>query len=144
LLVASSEIVTAPDAAAEKLRFTMEQSSDPELAMIARLRLARLLAYREQYPEALALLEAPEPGLFAGRIAEIRGDIHAARGETEAARTAYLEAMVAMGAEFLDRSFLQMKLADLPGAAPPASSAPAAPPAETPAVADPAEAGEGA
>jgi predicted negative regulator of RcsB-dependent stress response len=140
LLLASGEVVTAPDAASEKLRFTMEQSGDPELAMIARLRLARVLAYREQYQEALALLEVPEPGQFAGRIAEIRGDIHAAQGATEAARTAYLEAMIASGGELLDRSFLQMKLADLPGAAPPAPGADA-PPAVPPDVAvDPAEA----
>ena len=39
LLVASAEVVTAPDAAIEKLRFTMERSDDPDLAMVARLRL---------------------------------------------------------------------------------------------------------
>ena len=54
------------------------------------------------------------PGQFAGRIAEIKGDIHVALGETDAARTAYLEAMVTPGAELLDRGFVQMKLADLP------------------------------
>jgi predicted negative regulator of RcsB-dependent stress response len=140
LLVASAEVVTAPDSAAEKLRFTMEESSDPELAMVARLRLARVLAYREQYQEALALLEVPAPGQFAGRIAEIKGDIHVALGETAAARMAYLQAMVTPGAELLDRSFLQMKIADLPGGTPEAaattdaSTAPAADPA---AVADP-------
>jgi predicted negative regulator of RcsB-dependent stress response len=145
MLVASAEIVSDPDGAAEKLRFTMEQSSDPELAMIARLRLARVLAYREQYREALALLDVPEPGQFAGRIAEIKGDIHVALGETDAARTAYLQAMVTPGAELLDRSFLQMKIADLPGSAPATSDAEAAPPAARAAdpgavVGDPAEA----
>ena len=50
-----------------------------------------------QHQEALALLNVPEPGQFAGRIAEIKGDIHVALGETDAARTAYLEAMVAAG-----------------------------------------------
>jgi hypothetical protein len=110
--------------------------------MIARLRLARVLAYRDRGREALELLNVPEPGQFAGRIAEIRGDIHAALGETEAARTAYLEAMVAPGAELLDRGFLQMKLSDLPGSA----QVSASPPAEAPAPAvpdaaqDPAEA----
>jgi predicted negative regulator of RcsB-dependent stress response len=137
MLMARAEIVTAPDAAAEKLRLTMEQSDDPELAMVARLRLARVLAYREQYDEALSLLDVASPGQFAGRISEIEGDIHVARGEIDAARTAYLEAMVASGAELLDRSFLQMKLADLPGAT--TAIAPLAEP--VPAVSgDPAEA----
>ena len=152
LLLASEQIVTAPDEAAEQLRFAMEQADDLELAMVARLRLARLLAYREQHAEALALLDVGEPGLFAGRIAEIKGDIPAARGEADAARSAYLEAMVASGAELLDRSYLQMKLADLPGATPPpsADAAPApgsaAAPTELPSAApsDPAQAGEGA
>jgi predicted negative regulator of RcsB-dependent stress response len=148
LLLAGAEVVTAPDAAAEKLRFTMEQSDDPELAMVARLRLARVLAYREQHQEALALLKVPEAGQFAGRIAELRGDIHVALGETDAARTAYLEAMVAPGAELIDRGFLQMKLSDLPGTSPApvadAAHAPAAPdaalePAEAPAEAAPSE-----
>ena len=150
MLLASAEVVTAPDDAAEKLRFTMEHSDDPELAMVARLRLARVLAYRDRDEEALSVLTVSDPGQFAGRIAEIKGDIHAANGETDAARTAYLEAMVAPGAELLDRGFLQMKLSDLPGAAPsptpPAEAAPAtgasdvaADPAEAPADAAPAQ-----
>jgi len=139
LMVAGAEVVTAPDAAADKLKFTMDNSDDPELAMVARLRLARVLAYRDQAQEALALLNVPQPGQFAGRIAEIRGDIHVGLGETEAARTAYLEAMVAPGAEFLDRNYLQMKLSDLPGGVALTTSPPAATDVVDPAAA-PAEA----
>ncbi len=140
LLLARGELVSAPDSAAEKLRFAMEGSSDPDLAMVARLRLARVLAYREQYDEALAALAVESPGEFGGRINEIRGDIYAAQGDTNAARTAYLEAMVASGAELLDRSFLQMKLADLP----PTPAATPVDPAAAPADAAPAASGAAA
>ena len=60
-----------------------------------------------------------------------------ARGNVEEARRAYLAAMVADGAELLDRSFLQMKLNDLPAvaAAPPATDAAAAPNGTPPAAA---------
>jgi predicted negative regulator of RcsB-dependent stress response len=118
LLLARGELVSAPDSAVEKLRFAMEGTSDPDLAIVARLRLARVLAYREQYDEALAVLAVEAPGEFAGRINEIRGDIYATRGDTNAARTAYLEALAASGAELLDYTFLQMKLGDLPAASP--------------------------
>jgi predicted negative regulator of RcsB-dependent stress response len=144
LAVARAELITDPQRAADDLRYTMEHSKDSELAMIARLRLARVLAYREQYPDAIAVLTVDKPGKFAGRINEIKGDIFVAQGKVEEARAAYLAAMVSSGAEVLDRSFLQMKLADLPG------SAPSAPPAEqsaapTPAEpAKPAQPGEGA
>jgi len=149
LLVARAQLVTAPDQAADELRATMETSTDPDLAMIARLRLARVLAYREQYQEALALLDIASPGQFAGRINEIKGDIHVAYGQVEEARAAYLAALVAPGSELLDRSYLQMKLGDLPSATvastdvvPTETVAPvAAPSGEPPAAAAP---GDGA
>jgi predicted negative regulator of RcsB-dependent stress response len=130
LLVARTQLVSAPERAVEELRFVMETSTDPELAMIARLRLARVLAYREQYQEALDLLAVAEPGQFAGRINEIKGDVHVARGNVDEARAAYLAAMVADGSEVLDRAFLQMKLNDLPSDS--LAAAPAAAPAAVP------------
>jgi predicted negative regulator of RcsB-dependent stress response len=144
LAVARAELITDPQRAADDLRYAMEHSKDTELAMIARLRLARVLAYREQYPDALAILVVDKPGKFAGRINEVKGDIFVAQGKVEEARAAYLAAMVSSGAEVLDRSFLQMKLADLPGSAPitpPAGQSAAPTPAEP---AKPAQPGEGA
>lgn len=149
LLVARAALVSDPERATQDLRAAMENSSDPDLAMVARLRLARVLAYREQYQEALAVLAVESPGQFAGRIDEIKGDIYVALGQFAEARTAYLSAMVASGAEVLDRSFLQMKLNDLPGqsvadagAVPAETAAPAAAPEVlAPAATEP---GEGA
>jgi predicted negative regulator of RcsB-dependent stress response len=110
LLMARELIVRDPERATEELRHVMESSADPGLAMIARLRLARVLAYREKYTEALGLLDVAEPGQFAASLQVIKGDIHAALGETDAARAAYTQALVAPGAESLDRNLLQMKL----------------------------------
>ncbi len=129
LLVASSELVTEPSKASDELRYVMEHTKDPELALIARLRLARVLAYRQQYDDALNLLAVDMPGKFAGRYNEVKGDIEVALGHLDTARTDYLAAMVADGSELLDRNLLQMKLNDLPAPAAAATEKPAEPPA---------------
>ena len=123
LLVAGTLVVSAPERASDEIKYVMEHTSDPELAMVARTRLARVLAYREKYDDALKTIDVAKPGKFAGRINEVKGDIEAARGNVEEARRAYLAAMVADGAELLDRGFLQMKLNDLPGGAVPSPAA---------------------
>ena len=121
------------DGAVDDLRFVMETTSDPELALIARLRLARVLAQDESYEEALTVLDVA-PGSYSARYNEIRGDIHTALGDADSARAAYNAALNADETGLVDRNLVQMKLDDLPSvASPPGQSAPqAAPDPETP------------
>jgi predicted negative regulator of RcsB-dependent stress response len=105
-----------PERAAASLREVMQGSRDREMSLIARLRLARILAHQGQYSEALTLARVSEPGQLAARFSELRGDVHAALGEFDAARGAWLQALVEPGAELLDRTLLQLKLNDLPAA----------------------------
>jgi predicted negative regulator of RcsB-dependent stress response len=113
LLMARYYLIRDSARAAAELRQVMESSDDAELAMVARLRLARVEAYRENYDTALAVLNVATPGQFAARIAEIKGDIHVALGQTDDARAAYIQALTGAGSDTLDRSYIQMKLNDL-------------------------------
>jgi predicted negative regulator of RcsB-dependent stress response len=106
-------LISNPARAADELRAVMNTSKDSGLALIARLRLARVLAYQENFAEALGVLAVDDPGSFAARLNEIEGDIHAAMGEVDAARSAYTQALTAAGSEGVDRNFVQMKLNDL-------------------------------
>ena len=44
LLLAGTLVVSAPERASDELKYVMEHTKDPELAMVARTRLARVLA----------------------------------------------------------------------------------------------------
>jgi predicted negative regulator of RcsB-dependent stress response len=113
LILARAYLVTDTGKAAEELRYVMENSGDDELSLIARLRLARVLIYQMKEQDALNLLAVDDPGQFAAQIDEIRGDAYVALGDAAAARTAYGSALTAPGADWLNRNFLEMKLASL-------------------------------
>ncbi len=101
--------------AMDELRQVMEGTSDPELGLIARLRLARVLANEEMYDEALATLDV-NAGSFSGRYNEVRGDVYVALGDPANAQTAYNAALTAQESNLVDRNLVQMKLEDLPAA----------------------------
>lgn len=123
LLLARMMLASEPDQAIDELRTVMEAASSPETAMIARLRLARVLAWRERYAEALELLAVDDPGPFAARLSEIRGDVLLASGDGNEALSAYTAALVSAGSDTIDRNFLQMKIASLTEGEIPAAAA---------------------
>lgn len=98
--------------ASDELRYVMEETSDPELSLIARLRLARVLAQQEEYDEALATLDV-ESGGFSGRYNEVLGDIHVELGDLVSARAAYTAALITEESNLVDRNLVQMKLEEL-------------------------------
>ena len=99
--------------ATDELRYVVDGTRDPELALIARLRLARILLHQEFYDEALAVLDV-DPGSFSARYNEVRGDIYVEIGNSVSARMAYNAALTAQESDLVDQSLVQMKIEALP------------------------------
>jgi predicted negative regulator of RcsB-dependent stress response len=115
--------------AAAELQAVSEHSRDHDLALIARLRLARVQIAQGKPDVALATLNAVKPGAFAARYREARGDAYYAKGDKAAALTEYRAAAAdSSGAAAAEDSLLDLKIADLAASAP-AAAPPAAAPA---------------
>jgi predicted negative regulator of RcsB-dependent stress response len=100
--------------AAERLARVMREADDRELALIARLRLARVQLALERPDEALKTLEARDIGAFEPRFREVRGDAHYARGDREAALREYRAALAGGDAsQVVDGDLLELKINDL-------------------------------
>lgn len=124
------------DHAASELAAVAEHSKDHELARVARERLARVQIAQGKPDSALATLgSVADPGAFAARFHEVRGDAYYAKGDKVAALSEYRSAQSA-GAEGGDSALLQLKIADLESGAP--KAAPTAATAPTPATGTPA------
>jgi predicted negative regulator of RcsB-dependent stress response len=111
------------DKAAHELETVATGSKDRELALVARSRLARVEIAQGNPDAALATLSAVEPGAFAARYHEVRGDAYYAKGDRAAALREYRSA--SGSPDLGDAALLDLKIADLAADAPP--SAPAAP-----------------
>ncbi len=95
--------------ASEHLQWVVDNASLEEMKVVAQLRRARVLLAEGKADDALNALPSKVTPEFAGRAAEIRGDIHLAKGDLDAARNAYSEAQ----AQSQGNSLLGMKLDDL-------------------------------
>ncbi|HEX4389891.1 MAG TPA: tetratricopeptide repeat protein [Steroidobacteraceae bacterium] len=119
--------------AASSLSAVAEQSKDHELAMIARLRLARVQIAQGKAEAALATLGPQSEGAFGARYHEVRGDALYAKGDRAAALTEYRSAQGAGNGAATP--LLDLKIADLAASAPPTGAKAAAPAAVAPASA---------
>ncbi len=104
------------DKAVERLTRIMNGSSDTQLRMVARYRLARVLLAQKKFDPALAAFPV-DAGAFAARFQELRGDILLAKGDRTGALREYVAAKareVAPDVEAtLDMAGLDLKIADL-------------------------------
>lgn len=110
------------DKAAAELQWILDnpklgflRDADPELSVIARLRLARIRLGQGDAPGALALLQSePVDDAFIPGYAEVEGDIQMALGNRDAARAAYEKAFAALSASGTGNpTVLRLKLQDL-------------------------------
>lgn len=95
------------------LRWVADSAPDPSIRDLARLRLGALLLDMNELPLLDQLLAEASLEAFAGEFAALRGDLELARGNREAARDAYQDAL-SKGVE--DEDLLRMKLVDVGGA----------------------------
>jgi predicted negative regulator of RcsB-dependent stress response len=100
------------DRAAARLRYVLQTTRDQPLALIARLRLARVQLSQGRPEEALKTLDAVDAGAFAARYAEARGDALLAQGDRDGALRQYRAAR-ANGANTVDTGLLDLKINEL-------------------------------
>lgn len=105
--------------AADALRELLAAKSDPEMALVARLRLAKILLYQDKPEEVVSLLDGYRDSAFASRYNETLGDAWVAQGRIEEATEAYTAALADNpNTPTVDRALIQMKLYDLPDVPP--------------------------
>jgi predicted negative regulator of RcsB-dependent stress response len=121
LLAASSAVSSGQlDQAVENLRKVVDTTEDAELAQIARLRLARVQIAQSRLDDALKTLGSGDPGAFAARFHEVRGDVYFEKGDKAAALKEYRAARENGIASGPGAQVLELKINDLVADAGPA------------------------
>ena len=106
------------DKAAASLKSVMDSAPDSEIRLVARMRLARVQSAQKKFDDALATLKVDEPGEFATRLADVRGDVLLAKGDREGALREYLAARAGDNNGRVDTELLDLKIRDLGGTPP--------------------------
>jgi predicted negative regulator of RcsB-dependent stress response len=104
----------------------MDATPDRALALIARERLARIEIAQKSPDAALATLAAVDPGSFASRYHEVRGDAFEAKKDYASALKEYRAARAADTAGSVDPERLDLKIGDLVADEPAPHAAPGA------------------
>lgn len=101
------------EAGSAHLRWVMENGDTLGLKRLASLRLARILLDQGNPDEALAAVKDLAVGEGNGSVEEVRGDIFLAKGDIEAARKAYENALLGYADVPAKQPVVRMKLDDL-------------------------------
>ncbi|WP_445365649.1 YfgM family protein [Microbulbifer sp. ANSA001] len=81
------------EAAQQQLQWVIDNTEETALKLLAKRRLASVIAARGQPDEALKLIEGSVPPAFAALYSETRGDILKQKGDNAGARAAYEKAI---------------------------------------------------
>ncbi len=98
------------DEARQALAWVIDKASDEALVAVARLRQAGLELEAKDYERALKTLDFKAGPEFAPLLADRRGDVLQAKGESEAARDAYRQAWQSLAFAPEYRRIVQAKL----------------------------------
>lgn len=107
-----------PDEALALLRSLDSGKSNPAIANLIGLRIARLLVSQGKAEDAIKQLDSLGTSRFPAVANEIRGDAERARGHRDAARKAYGEALTSLDQAAPTRPILQLKFTDAGGRLP--------------------------
>jgi predicted negative regulator of RcsB-dependent stress response len=104
--------------AAERLTRVMTDADDPQLQLLARIRLARVQIAQNNAEAALKTLDGATAGGFAARFDEVRGDALLAKGDRAGALAVWRKAEAAAGDRgerpaTVDLEGLRLKIWDL-------------------------------
>jgi len=91
----------------------LNDSRDDALRLVARLRIARILAAEGKLDAALTMLGGAASSGFDPRYQEARGDVLLAKGDRAGALAAYQAAAASKVPAIVDEELLKLKIADL-------------------------------